>query len=67
MYIDELDEILNKYNNTYHIPIKMKLVDVKLSIVFNKENNKEGPYFKVSDHVRILKYKNVFAKGYVPN
>ena len=45
----------------------MKLVDVKLSIVFNKENNKEGPYFKVSDHVRILKYKNVFAKGYVPN
>ena len=27
----------------------------------------EGPKFKVSDHVRILKYKNIFARDYVPN
>ena len=41
---------------------------IKLStyIDFNKGNNKEGPKFKVVD-VRISKYKNVFAKGYVPN
>ena len=47
----------------------MKPVDVKSSthINFNKENNKEGPKFKSSDHVRILKCKNIFAKGYVPN
>ena len=38
-----------------------------MCINFNKENNKEGPKFKVDDHVRILKYKNIFAKGYVPN
>ena len=25
------------------------------------------PKFKVNDHVRISKYKNIFAKGYVPN
>ena len=23
--------------------------------------------FKVGDHVRISKYKNIFAKGYTPN
>ena len=47
----------------------MKLVDVNPSIYidFNKENNKEGPKFKVSGHVRILRYKSIFEKGYVPN
>ena len=29
VYIDKLDDIANKYNNTYHNTIKMKLVDVK--------------------------------------
>ena len=69
LYIDKLDDIVNKYNNTYHRTIKMKPVDVKPSIYidFNKENSKEGPKFKVGDHVRISKYKNVYAKGYVPN
>ena len=32
MYIDKLDYIVNKYNNTYHSTIKMNLVDVKQSI-----------------------------------
>ena len=47
----------------------MKIVVVKSStyIDFNKENNKEGRKFKVGDHVRLSKYKNTFAKGYVPN
>ena len=47
----------------------MKAVDVKPNIYFdfNKENNKEGPKFKIGDHLRISKYKNIFAKGYVPN
>ena len=27
-----------------------------------KENNKEGPKVKVSDHVRTSKYKNIFEK-----
>ena len=69
MYIDKLDDILNKYNNTYHRTIKMKPVDVKrnMYIDFNKENNKERPKFKVGDHWRISKYKNIFAKGYIQN
>ena len=28
-YIDKLDDLVNKHNNTYHRIIKMKLVDVK--------------------------------------
>ena len=61
--------IVNKYNNKYHRTIKMKPVDIKPSMHFdfNKENNKEGPQFKVNDHVRISKYKGIFAKGYVPD
>ena len=69
MYVDELDDIFNKYNNTYYRTIKLKPVDVKPStyIDFNKENNKEDPKFKVGDNVRTSKYKNTFAKGHVPN
>ena len=69
MYIDRLNNLVNKYNNTYHRTIKMKPVDVKSSmyINFDKENNKESPKFKVGDNVRISKYKNIFTKGYVPN
>ena len=65
VYIDKLANIVNKYNNRYHSTIKMKPDDVKSSIYidFNKENNKEDSKFKDSDHVRISKQKNIFAKG----
>ena len=38
MYIDKLDDIVNKYNNTYHRTIKIKPVDVQDNtfIDFNK-------------------------------
>ena len=36
-------------------------------IDFKKEVNDKDPKFKVGDHVRISKYKNIFAKGYTPN
>ena len=29
VYIDKLDDIVNKYNSTYHTTIKMKLVDTE--------------------------------------
>ena len=69
VYIDKLDDIVNKYNNRCHRTIKIKPVDVKprIYIDFNKKNNKEGLKFKVGDNARISKYKNIFAKGYVPN
>ena len=68
VYIDKLD-IVKKYNNTYHRSIKMKPVDVKDNtyIDFKKEINNKDPKFKVGDQVRISKYKNIFARGYMPN
>ena len=36
-------------------------------INIDKEVNDNYPEFKVGDHVRISKYKNIFAKGYNPN
>ena len=69
VYIDKLDDIVDEYTNTYHRTIKMKPVDVEDTtyIDFEKEVNDEDPKFKVGDHVRICKYKNIFAKGYMPN
>ena len=64
VYIDKLDDIVNEYNNAYHRTIKMKRVDVENNtyIDSNKEVNDKYPKFKVDDHVRISKYKNIFAK-----
>ena len=69
VYIDKLDDIVNEYNNTYHRTIKLKPTDIKDNtyIEFGKEVNDNDPKFKVGDHVRISKYKNIFAKGYTPN
>ena len=69
VYIDKLDDIVDEYNNTYHTTIKMKPIDVKDITYINtsKEINNKDPIFKVGDRVRISKYKNIFAKGYMPN
>ena len=47
----------------------MKPIDVKDNTYLNvdKEINNKDPKFKVGDYVRTSKYKNVFAKGYMPN
>ena len=69
MYIGKLDDIVKEYNNTYHKTIKMKPINIKDNtyINFEKEVNNKDPKFKVGDYVRIYKYKNIFAKGYMPN
>ena len=69
VYIDELDDIVDEYNNTYCRTIKIKPVNAKDNtyINFKKEVNDKDPKFKVGNHVRISKYKNIFAKGYPPN
>ena len=66
VYFDVLDDILNKYNNTVHRTIKMKPIDVTADSYakYNEDFNVTKPKFKVGDHVRISKYKNIFAKGY---
>ena len=55
--------------NTYHRTIKMKAIDVndKIYIDSIKEINDKDTKFIVDDHVRISKYKNIFAKGHTRN
>ena len=69
LYIDKLDDIVNKCNNTKHRTTKMKPTDVKDNtyIDFGKEVHDNDSNYKVGDHVRISKYKNILAKGYTPN
>ena len=69
VYFDGLDDIVIKYNNAVHITIKIKPIDVTGGsyVEYNKDSNKKDPKFKVDDHVRISKYKTIFAKGYAPN
>ena len=69
VYYDVSDDIVKKYNNTWHSTIKMKPKDVKDDnfTKYVEESNKKDPKFNVGDRVRISKYKNIFAKGYTPN
>ena len=47
----------------------MKPIDVKGDSFseYNEESNEKDPKFKVGDHFRISKYKNIFAKRFAPN
>ena len=69
IYFDVLDDIVDEYNNTYHRTIKMNPIDVKNDSFaeYNEESNEENPKFKVGDHVKISKYKNIFTKLHAPN
>ena len=68
-YFDVLEDIVNKYNNTVHRTIKMKPVIITDDSFaeYNEDSNKRNPKFKAGDHVRISKYKNIFAKAYASN
>ena len=69
LYIDNFDDAVHKNNNKYHRTIKVKPADVKSStyIDSSKGINDEDPKSNIGDIVRISKYKNTFAKSYVPN
>ena len=57
VYIDKLDDIVNKSNNTYST-IKMKPVDIKSSTYFDssKENMEKTLNLKL---VILLEYQNI--------
>ena len=69
VYFIVLNDIVNKQNNTVHIIKKMEPIDVTSDSYaeYNKDSNEIDTTFKLGDHVRISKYKNVFAKGYTQN
>ena len=55
VYVDKLDNVVNKYNNKYHSSIKIRPVDVKSNtyIDSSKEINNKSPKFENSRTVRI--------------
>ena len=67
VYFDVLDDIVDEYNNTYHRTIKMKLIGVGDDSFgeYNEESNEKDSKFKVGDHVRISKYKNILLKDII--
>ena len=69
MYIEKLEDIVNKYNNICHSTIKMKSADVKSNTYIDsgKRINDKYPKFQNRDIVRASSYKNIFAKRYTPN
>ena len=58
MYINNLEDIVNQYNNIYHRKIKVKLVDVKTSIYldFDVQNNDKVLNLKL---VTMREYQNI--------
>ena len=66
IYFDVLDHIIEKYTNTVH---KMKPIDVTSDSYaeYHQASNEKDPKFKVGGHIRISKYKSIFAKGYTQN
>ena len=75
-YIDDLQKIVDAINRSYHRSIKMRPIDVNLSIETDVWETLYGPLLKskqplfkfdVGDKVRISKHKHIFVKGYLPN
>ena len=56
VFFDKVDDIVNKYNDTYYSTIKLKPVNVKSSTYsdFNKGNDKENPKFRISKYETFL-------------
>ena len=69
VFFDVLDDIIDRCNNTAHRSIKMKPIELASGSYaeYNKDSNERDPKFKVGNHVRISKYKNIFGKGYTQN
>ena len=80
VYTDILDDIVNKYNNTYHSTIKLKPGDVKSNIYIDsseeikilkilklRSSDPKDPKLKIVDIVRISKYENILSKDYSPS
>ena len=64
VYFDILNDIVDKYNNTYHRTNTMKLIDAKSGSYaeYSVDSNVKDAKFRIGNRVRISKYKNLFTK-----
>ena len=67
-YFCYLNKLIVEHNNTCHRSIGKKPVDADYSALSKEiETNLKSPTFEVGDGVRIIKYKNLYSKGYTEN
>ena len=67
-YLSYLNKMVDQYNNTYHHSINKKPINADYSALTEpNETNSKALKFKVNDGVRIVKYENIFIKGYIEN
>jgi len=74
-YVDNLKDLVENYNNTYHSTIKMTPLEAQddsniIEVYENtlgEEEEKEEPNFKKGDLVRIPMHKNKFSKEIIGN
>ena len=75
IWINDLDKLVNEYNNTYHRSIKMKPIDASLKSnenivrnnLYNFKYTNKKPKFSIGDKVRVSLLKNTFEKSYISN
>ena len=75
IWINDLDKLVNVYNNTYHRSIKMKPIDASKKSneniirnnLYNFKYTNKKPKFSIGDKVRISLLKNTFEKSYTSN
>ena len=67
-YLSYLNKLIDEYNNTYHLSINKKPINVYYYVLTEKiEMNPKASKFKVDDGVRITNYINICSKGYIEN
>ncbi len=73
-YIDDLQDFVDSYNNTYHRSIGMRPSEVNpenadavRKKLFKKESRKSKKVFRIGDYVRLSLKKRMFKKGYLQN
>ena len=67
-YLSYLNKLVDEYNNTYHHSIGKTPTHTDYSALTEEiESSHKAPKFKVGDKFRVIKYKNIFSKGYTNN
>ena len=75
IWINDLDKLVNEYNNSYHRSIKMKPIyaskksneDMVRNNLYNFKITNKKPKFSIGDKVRVSLLKYTFEKSYTSN
>ena len=63
-----MNKLVDQYNDTYHHSINKKPINADYSALTKKiETKYKAPRFQVNNRVKIIKYNNIFSKGYTEN